>query len=79
MIAGGELGAFVRDVAEAKEDRELWELYLAKVDGKSFYDFKDSMHARPQATACSMTEGEILAQTLDIVNMAMDADEGAAL
>lgn len=77
MIAGGELGAFVRDVADAKEDRELWELYLAKVDGKSFYDFKDSMHARPQAAACSMTEGEILAQTLDIVNMTMDT-EGAA-
>lgn len=76
MIQEHELSEFVQDVIDEKNENELWEFFLAKVnEEKTFSEFKDSVlkdatqEIEPQSMSAPMNAEDIIKQTMEITAM----------
>lgn len=70
IIASGEFYDFLCDMYEQINDRMMWELYVSRVDGKSFAEWKsESAPARMVKPDESMQSlDEIVSDSLSISN-----------
>ena len=50
MLGIGQFSGFISDVIRMKDEDEQWELFLHKVMGQSFAEFKDSIAMTKQVT-----------------------------
>lgn len=68
IIASGEFFDFLCDMYEQINDRMMWELYVSRVDGKSFADWKAEAAPRrmtePEASALDLED--VIADSLSI-------------
>lgn len=68
MLLTGNFADFVVKLVELDADEELWQFYLAKVEGQSFVDWKSSLNS---GQAKEMSDDEIKAtvkSSFDILN-----------
>lgn len=67
LIGAGLLGEFLRVMAEKREERELWQMYLVAPRDVTFPEFLEA--ARPEAPPAPPDKDGLIAQTLAIAGV----------